>query len=563
MKNILLLLIALLTIYSLEAQDFSVTKYEVDISIHEDGYFDVVERYRVFFNIPKHGIYRTIQTKYDLLTFDEKATDRKIIISDIDVPGHRFKVPAKFQRRMSSDLDIRIGDPDRTVTGVQDYEIRYRVENAFLHEENQVRFYWNLKPDGWSATFNEIEFAIHLPESVRLGDEDYFVYSGRFGTTETSEEFLLESNGSTITGSSVEGSKSFPGDSVTILINLPVNSIAEYQPPWPPWTQYLWVGILGMLVIGFYSVWKKYGKDDKVVATTSFYPPEGMDPAMAGFLIDDREDSVDLIALLPYWGKRGLIKIQEIPRKNILVKGDTKITRLAALPENAPDYEKEIFAGLFGSASDGSETSVLVNSLKNSFYTTIGSAKRKLKKQAQIYYIAKSTRVKWITVAVLLAIMIILGVVFLFIWGLLAAISMVVTSLILLILSGYMVKKNRRGSEALSELKGFKQFIAISEERKLKMLLKDDPNYFESTMSYALAFGLFAKWSRKFESLNTPPPSWYTSSNNRAFTMHHFTKSFNNTMTSTKSTMVSSPSSSSSGGGSSGGGFGGGGGGSW
>lgn len=103
----------------------------------------------------------------------------------------------------------------------------------------------------------------------------------------------------------------------------------------------------------------------------------------------------------------------------------------------------------------------------------------------------------------------------------------------------------------------------MAEENKLKMLLKDSPTYFESTMSYALAFGLFDKWAKKFETLDLQPPNWYSSSAG-VLSMHHFSNSFSNSIASAKTTMVSAPSSSSSsGGGSSGGGFGGGGGGSW
>tara|TARA_R110001592_G_C13099060_1_gene744022 strand:- start:1249 stop:1632 length:384 start_codon:yes stop_codon:yes gene_type:complete len=127
-----------------------------------------------------------------------------------------------------------------------------------------------------------------------------------------------------------------------------------------------------------------------------------------------------------------------------------------------------------------------------------------------------------------------------------------------------MIKKNAVGNQLLSELKGFKRFIKVAEENKLKMLLKEDPGYFENTMGYALAFGLFEKWARKFEALNVQPPNWYTSTGNNALTMHNFSRSFSRTIAGTQSNMVSSPKSSgSSGGGSSGGGFGGGGGGSW
>jgi uncharacterized membrane protein YgcG len=564
MNKFVLSFLAFLMLFSVKAQDFEVHNYEVDIFIHPDGYFDVVEDYDIFFKRPKHGIYRTIQTGYDLLTSEGEQTRRKIKIGDIKVPGHKFKTPFKFERELSDFLNIKIGDADRTVIGAQHYEIKYRVTNAFLYEESQIQFYWNIKPDGWNAKFSAIDFTIHLPETVSIREDDFFVYSGSTGTTAPSEEFTITIEGNKITGSSIENFVSNWGDSVTVLAHLPANSIAEFQPFWPPWTQYIWVLIIGLLCSVFYMVWRKYGKDDRVVPATSYYPPEGMDPALAGFLIDDKGDTADLISLLPYWGKQGLIKIQEIPKKNIFVKGDTKITRLKALPDTAKNYEKEIFKGIFGSFIGTTEKSVLVSSLKDKFYTNMASAKNKLKEEAQQYYLPKSRKIKGFTLLFLILLLVIFGIAFLFIWGLLALVALIVCCGVLLILNTYMIKKNPRGNEALSELKGFKKFIAVSEQRKLEMLLKDDPGYFESTMSYALAFGLFASWSRKFEKLNTPPPNWYSSTSNSVFTMNNFTSSFNNAMTATQSTMVSSPSSSSSGGGgSSGGGFGGGGGGSW
>jgi uncharacterized membrane protein len=127
-----------------------------------------------------------------------------------------------------------------------------------------------------------------------------------------------------------------------------------------------------------------------------------------------------------------------------------------------------------------------------------------------------------------------------------------------------MVKRNVRGNAILSELKGFRRFIKVAEENKLKMLLQEDPGYFETTMAYALAFGLFDKWAKKFDALNLAPPSWYASASPGNYNMHNFSKSFSGAVAGMSTTMVSSPSSSgSSGGGSSGGGFGGGGGGSW
>jgi uncharacterized membrane protein len=351
---------------------------------------------------------------------------------------------------------------------------------------------------------------------------------------------------------------------VTILINMPADSIVEIKPLWPFWTDYGWVLVLGTLLIGFYMTWMRYGKDDAVVATTSYYPPDGMDPAMAGFLINDSDDASDLISLIPYWGAKGYLRIEEIPKKNWFTKADTKLIAIKTLPADTSPYERTIFSGLFGSHVGNTSSNVLISSLKDSFYTQMNTARSALKTQAQPYYEPRAKRVRTITYVVLILLTLLLVPVMLFVWGFVAVIGLIVVSIFLMIMNRFMIKKNSEGNRALSDLKGFKQFIKVAETNKLKMLIAEDPSYFETTMGYALAFGLFSQWAQKFEALHVPPPSWYSSTSHSNFTMNSFSNSFASSMSSATSTMVSTPSSSgSSGGGSSGGGFGGGGGGSW
>ena len=152
--------------------------------------------------------------------------------------------------------------------------------------------------------------------------------------------------------------------------------------------------------------------------------------------------------------------------------------------------------------------------------------------------------------------------IFFYHWGGIALFSGLGFCVLLLILNQYMIRKNPKGIRLYSELKGFRAFIKTAETNRLKMLLAESPDYFESTMAYALAFGYLEKWADKFDTLDVTPPNWYHTTGGY-HSMHHFSRSFSDTMRATSTTLVSSPSSSSSGGGSSGGGFGGGGGGSW
>lgn len=541
------------------SQNFTVKNYHVEIYIKEAGYFDVVEHYDIEFNVYKHGIYRNIETRYDVLTAHEEMEDRRIVISNVEVPGHQFEASGKFSQKVENMASIKIGNPDKTIIGPVHYEVRYRVANAFLFQQEQTQFYWNIKPPDWHEPFSNITFQIKLPEGVDVSENDVFVYTGSVGTTTPNKVFNLAISETSITGSSQSGFISNYGEAVTILVNLPPDAVKEIKPLWPFWTKYGWTLILGLLALVFYYLFNKYGKDEPAPAIISYFPPEGIDPAMAGFLINDEDDTSDLISLLPYWGANGLIEIEEVENEGWFSKNDTRLVKLKGLSPDAPAYQKTIFNGLFGSGKV-----VLVSSLKDKFYETMNTAKKELKVAAQKFYEPKARKAHiYIMVGIILTFVILLPL-FFYLWNMWIVFVGIGFCGLLLLLNRYMVKKNPRGIRMYSELKGFKEFIKVAETNRLKMLLAENPSYFEQTMAYALTFGAFDRWADKFSGLNIPPPGWYHSSSVHNNQFNHFSNSFNSTINSASSTMVSTPSSSSSsGGGSSGGGFGGGGGGSW
>lgn len=592
MKEFLLCGVLLLFTQIFTAQDFEVEKADINISINKDGYFDVQERYDLTFSEYKHGIYRDIQLVYDLLNEQGKQEKRRIKISKIKVPNQKFDANS-FSQKFADDLEIRIGDEDETVIGPQHYEINYQVHNAFLYESEKTHFYWNIIPPNWQTTFHEVNFSVEIPEGVAMDLDDVFVYAGPMGTDIPSDEFTVTVRDNAFYFESKPGFESSFGESVTVLIKMPKDAVKEMVPVWPFWSDYGWTLILGLVIITFYWIWNKYGKDDRAVAAISYFPPDNIDSAMAGFLIDDSADSPDLISLIPAWGAKGIIRMEEIEKKGWFGKADTKLIKLKDLPADAPHYERAIFNGLFNTgniimenimnspagdflkntlnvnltpnASGNERNEVLVSSLKDSFYVHMEQAKKNLKSAAQIYYDSKAKHIMYGTIAGLVVLGLALGAFFLFTWGIIAAVATVVVFGVLLFFSQYLIKKNKKGTQMLSDIKGFKQFIKVAEQNKLRMLIEEDPSYFESTMAYALAFGLFAQWAKKFAALNISPPNWYATSAGM-MSMNNFSQSFANTMQTAQKTMVSSPSGSGSGGGgggSSGGGFGGGGGGSW
>ncbi|MDD3458466.1 MAG: DUF2207 domain-containing protein [Weeksellaceae bacterium] len=588
MKKLIFTIVFLFSVGFCFAQGFVVKKFAADIEINQDGWFDITETYDVVFTEYKHGLLRNIITQYNL-----DGENHKIYISELKVPGHKFTSTPTLLEKYTGRIELKIGDKNKTIIGPQQYIISYRVKNAFLFDEQEAMFYWNLKPDGWYADFENVEISIKAPDAANLSAENSFIYSGFYGNTQVSEDFDNTFSGHTFTAKSKPGIIFRGSENITALIKLPKDLIAQHDYSPSLFAKYGWLGILGLIGFFFWHTWKKFGQDDKVISATSYYPPENIDPGMAGYLINDREDSSDLISFIPKWGHEGIIRLEEIPKKGIFSKADTRIYKLKNLPEGRPNYERTIFNGLFSHSSlsgkniaqfikevqesitgtvdettentDSHLGSVLVSSLTNSFYVTMNKAKGQLKKQAQVYYEAKSNRImKMSYVFSFLGLFLVSGI-FLLLFNLVAALVSSLFFIFLIIMSGYMKKKNKKGSAILSELKGFRQFIKLAETNRIKTLIETDPDYFEKTMSYALAFGLLRQWSSKFSALDIPPPQWYSSPNTLGvMSMSNFTNSFSSAMASTQSAMISTPSSSGSGGGgSSGGGFGGGGGGSW
>ena len=92
------LLISLLLSINIFAQGFDVKNYEVEIFISEKGYFDVIEKYKVDFFKPN----MELSEKFRPATiFRQKSIkeNRRIYISNIKVPNHKFSKTSNWQLR--------------------------------------------------------------------------------------------------------------------------------------------------------------------------------------------------------------------------------------------------------------------------------------------------------------------------------------------------------------------------------------------------------------------------------------------------------------------------------
>ena len=574
---ILLSILLLIPVFSF-AQDFTVNNFTADFYLSKDGYFDVVEKYELEFTAPKHGIFREFVTKLDFKDENGNVSKREMYLSDIKVPGRTFSTNEILGKRFSDKLTIKIGDKNKLVEGNQQYEIRYRVKNALIFTDSLAQFYWNVKPSEWNTIFKSLKFTVHTPDGAVLSPENCFVYAGINGNTEPSNEFDYDYSGTDFSATSKDDFRSYQGQSVTVLVKLPKAMIAEPNFALSLWKRYDWLGILALIFISIFGYIKLKMWKNRVIPVISYYPPENIDPAMAGVLIDNSADFRDITCLLPYWATKGIIRMEAIPKGERALNDNLKLIKLKELPENAAGYEYNLFHKIFNGKEE-----VLTSSLHGVYAEPL----KLLNNKSKEYYTNKKPTVK-IIVMILSWQWAFFSITFLpfvikdyvdiesgkFITFII--INFLFFFLFFPFLFAYifnkLLAKNEKGKSVMPELLGFYQFIKKAETNRLKTLLQEDPLYFEKTMPYAVAFNLLKEWTGKFEGLLANSPSWYSSSSGTHFTMNTFAHSFSSSMQTASRTMVTSPSSGSSsssssshssGGGSSGGGFGGGGGGSW
>jgi uncharacterized membrane protein YgcG len=542
------------------ADYFFIRDYNIDIKVlGKQGLFEVHEEITVEFNEPRKGIFRNIPYKYRI-----NGEDVSIKIFDVYVEGYKFSTSTE-----NNNYVIKIGDKDIFLDGIQKYKISYKVKKAFILTDEHTEFYWNLIGTGWPVSIDTINYTVKLDEATSMSENDYYVYTGKEG--EKGQDATISYFVDKFVGHSTRPYG--PNEGLTLAIKLPKEYIRRPSKEEILWEKYGMAGIgsiLFLIISGlFYRTWHLYGKDYPIVRMVQFVPPPDLNPAEAGVLIDEKADNVDILALLPYWAHNGHITIKRIPVK--WGKDDHEISRIKNLPENAGPYEKIIFDGLFAD-----NDTVLISSLENSFYEYLQSAKLSLKTHLNnmgVYYpVSMKMQITTAIISVLLAFAGIgLGIIF---QSFAIGIGLGLTSIVGLFFANYMLKKNERGVHLYQQVLGFKMFIKAAEKDKIERLLKEDPEYFEKTLPYAMVFGYAKQWSKKFDGLLLEPPKWYVAPHGmyyhgNTFSPSEFGSSFDSGIRDIQSVFTSMPASSGggggsfSGGGSSGGGFGGGGGGSW
>ena len=594
--------------------DYVIDNYDVNIVVNSNNTFDITERITAYFNVPKHGIFRTIPLSNKIVRLDGSTSTNRTQVTNLSVSDEYTT------SRESGNYKIQIGSASRTLTGKQTYTIKYTYNLGKDPVSDYDELYYNIIGNEWDTVIGNVTFNITMPkefDSSKLGFS-----SGSVGSIDNSN-VKYNVNGNIISGN-YDGVLN-PEESLTVRCELPEGYFVGANIP-VNIKDYL-VLLIPVIFLGIsFLLWFKFGRDEKVIETVEFYPPKEFNSLEVGFLYKGKADNKDVTSLLIYLANKGYIKISELKDSNPSSNSiNFKITKLKEY--DGDNINEELFLkGLF---SDNrkilNKNEVTIEDLKDNFYVTmseilynINNPKNKdllfekllshnrilvllmivisyfiinIYPLVQYDNVVRSIVIIIFSLAFLLIafyifvvtsdkfsrffslFFVVVGIIPLYSLGLpwisldkyyfIGYIVCLVCILAMVIIFKYLPKRTSYGNEILGKTIGFKNFLETTEKYKLEALVGQNPSYFYDVLPYTYVLDISDKWIKNFEVISMGAPYWYEGYTN--FNVDNFMSFTNDAIISAEAAMSSSPSSSSgsSGGGSSGGGSGGGGGSSW
>jgi hypothetical protein len=259
-----------------------------------------------------------------------------------------------------------------------------------------------------------------------------------------------------------------------------------------------WLLLLRFLSLGImWRVWANRGRDPTRLSISPQYDiPDGLTPAEAGTLIDNRPDMRDITAGLVDLAIRGYMRIEEVEKKGlskVLGSDDFRIVRLKEAAEwgELKDHEKEMLRGLFAVTG-----STLLSSLAHEFYTHLPQIRTDLYTELmdRKYYHHRPDNI-WQAYLALAGVVLAAGLaggIPLAKWLQLpvttAVIAAVGSALPVFIFAFFMPARSVKGVRVLERLLGFEKFLERVESDRFEHMVKT-PEMFEKFLPYAMAFG--------------------------------------------------------------------------
>jgi hypothetical protein len=554
-------------ISKVQAQDVSekIRSYDVLLDIQQSGELFVTEKIEYDFGTREaHGIFRDIPYKESGV--DEKTQKSVEYKMKIDVTSVKDEEGSSYKHIETTNADnfnIRVGDPNKTISGIHMYIIEYTVSGALDYFADHDELYWDAIGTDWDVPIDNAHITASLSSASPGTSLETRCLMGTYGSINETD-CVIKGTDFLITRTLQ------PREGVSIVVGFPKGLVAELLPERvTPFFETFLGKIVGViLVFGLFLwyvlypiwiiiKWFKYGRDpDFGPAVTAYFEgPKNasgreLTPAESGALIDEIVHVRDISATLVDLARRGYFKIEERDKNEIYFIKSTKDFKTE---KGILNFERTLLDKIFSTESD-----VKVKDLK--LYSTIQDASEMIYNGLvdDGFFPTNPNKVRTF-------------------YGVMAGLALTTMNIPLLVSAGIfgrlMPRKTEFGTKEAQKVQGLLNFLKsqstkLEFEAKEYFHLKNVQTLFEKLLPFAVAFGVEKIWMERFKNINLSQPEWYSSYRSGNFSSMVLADSLNSSMKNIES--AATPPRSSTGGSSgfssggfSGGGGGGGGGGSW
>lgn len=543
--------------------DWYIKDFDSTIVVNKDSSLDITEKITADCGnaAGKHGIFRILPERINIAGTNVKTPVELVSITDVN--GSEMKYT---ESRNSSDGTVtwKIGDANKTVQGVNNYEIRYRVKNTIRFGSLQFdELYWNLSGNFWDLEIDRFHAKIVFPTEIKKENSEVEYYTG-FLNSKGKDLATFRWSAPNVLEFESTGMLDI-GEGITASVTFPKGIITEYVPSfWEKYGNYVFLLIPLVVFILCYRMWSEHGKDPRVDKTViaEYDAPDNLSPIEMGALRKNGSFDNGLItAEIVNLAVKGLILIKETHDKVLFFDSkDYQLQKIQNAEEEAKlnSAQKMLLQKLF----DGRE-SVKLSSLKNSFYKSVQEISKEVDNiLVEKDLVVKSSK-KYAAAFLVVGIFMIFATFFFWSFSAWLGLSLLLSGIIILVFGFIMPSRTMKGAELNWQIKGFKLFMETVDKDRAVFYEKE--NIFEKFLPYAIMFGITGIWIKRMKEIYgeeyfaTYAPMWYAG-NVAAFDADSFSSTVDS-LSSAIAANTSSPSGSGGAGGSGGGGGGGGGGG--
>jgi uncharacterized membrane protein YgcG len=557
------LLILALSGLALSQGGFTTQGFETRIEIHPNRDVVITEIIDITFVEPRRGLRRVVPVAYgDLsgrwrsVTLDQVKVRQ---VASARLPGWKKgegDASDVTTARSGNNIEIRIGNPSRFLTGPVRYTIQYRVRNALTDfagngkSKPRTELFWNATPFNWATAIASAKSTIQFPIDPKTISPALKAWSGQRGSTKGLSISKLGAGGSTdrLAGkliskgrqatATVETKGSLPkGHGLTVALAMPKGVVAwagysasidrtpaSYPSSETPQSsgsgppdfnpmQWLkpkgnpamgWLPLLApLLLVPLVRFWLRTPYVGPVV--TRFDPPEGIGPAEAGVVLDQGFDVRDFVAGTVSLAQKGAAQLRGL---NLADHRELEIEI-----KEWRSVELSPVEGRIASALELYGPVVRPSQLYRSFGETFGFISNFATGWARGagYYRGNTTGLGCLFKVVSLVLIVWLATIaFAHAPGiaiLAAILSLIVTAIGL----SFLPNLTERGAKARNEILGLREFISRAQKSELEHATERMPAQalFERLLPYAIAFGLVQHWVKSFRGIDLVAPDWY------------------------------------------------------